>query len=317
MNRIGLIAAVAGLGFAVWVVWQQDWAEVSALLAGAGASLFLVAFAHVLPMAVNAQAWAMLIPGAKRPSLPGMTLQVWIRESINGLLPVGRIGGEVVCFRLLRRWGVRGPAAAGSMMADLALSMISQMLFSLLGLALLSAGGAVVGWLTILLGTLAGLLLAGATIMAMRANWLSRAIDVLNGLAKDRLAGLAAGTRRLDTYMRRLWRRPRAAVLCTVWQFAAWVVGAVEIWVAGWALGLPISWADALMIEALIQALSSAAFLVPGALGIQEAGFVGLAVLAGLPPAAGAALGLARRFRDVVVFLPGLAAWAWMERSGK
>lgn len=314
MNRIGLLAAVAGLGFAVWVVWQQDLAEVSTLLLSAGASLFLVALAHIPAMVVNAQAWAMLMPGNSRPSLPAMTLQVWIRESVNNLLPVGRVGGEIVCFRLLRRWGVKAPAAAGGMMADLALSLISQLLFSLLGIGLLSAGGAVLGWPAIALGVVVGVVLAASTIMVMRANWLSRAIAVLNNMAKDRLAGLAESTRRLDTYMRRLWRRPRAAVLCTAWQFMAWLAGALEIWVAGWALGTPISWSDAVMIEALIQALSSAAFLVPGALGIQEAGFVGLAMLAGLPPAAGAALGLARRFRDVVLFLPGLAAWAWMER---
>jgi uncharacterized membrane protein YbhN (UPF0104 family) len=92
------------------------------------------------------------------------------------------------------------------------------------------------------------------------------------------------------------------------------MAGALEIWVAAWALGTPISIADALLIEALIQTLISAAFVVPGALGVQEAGFIGLAVLVGLDPAAGAALAVARRLRDVVLFLPGLLVWAWMER---
>jgi glycosyltransferase 2 family protein len=74
-----------------------------------------------------------------------------------------------------------------------------------------------------------------------------------------------------------------------------------------------VSLADAVMIEALIQALASAAFIVPGALGVQEAGFVGLAVLAGLDPSMGAALAVTRRLRDVVLYLPGLLAWSWAE----
>jgi len=74
-----------------------------------------------------------------------------------------------------------------------------------------------------------------------------------------------------------------------------------------------VSLADAVMIEALIQTLASAAFIVPGALGVQEAGFVGLAVLAGLEPSMGAALAVTRRLRDVVLYLPGLLAWSWAE----
>ena len=70
------------------------------------------------------------------------------------------------------------------------------------------------------------------------------------------------------------------------------------------------------VIEALIQAVSSAAFLVPGALGLQEAGFIGIGALVGLDPATAAALAVARRVRDLLLFLPGLAAWAWAERRG-
>jgi len=46
---------------------------------------------------------------------------------------------------------------------------------------------------------------------------------------------------------------------------------------------------------------------------VQEAGFVGLAVLAGLDPSMGAALAVTRRLRDVVLYLPGLLAWSWAE----
>jgi uncharacterized membrane protein YbhN (UPF0104 family) len=53
---------------------------------------------------------------------------------------------------------------------------------------------------------------------------------------------------------------------------------------------------------------------VPGALGLQEAGFLGLGMLLGLPAEVAAALAIARRLRDLIVFLPGLLAGVWAER---
>ena len=63
-----------------------------------------------------------------------------------------------------------------------------------------------------------------------------------------------------------------------------------------------------------MQAIASAAFLMPGALGVQEAGFLGLGMLLGLDGEAAAALAVARRFRDLLVFLPGLLFWVRAER---
>ena len=316
MNRIGLALALAGFGIACWVVWQQDFEAVAGLLASAGLfGLVLTALSHIPAMVLNAQAWAMLMPRHARPNLAGMVFQIWVREAVNALLPVGRVGGELVCYRLLRRHGMRAAPAAGGLIADVALSLVSQLLFALLGVGLLAWGGASLGWGGLLAGLLLGAGCAAGFILALRAGLVGRIVTGLNALARDRLAGLAEGARRLDTYMRRLWARPRALLACTAWQFAAWLAGGLEIWVACQALGTPISAADALMIEALIQALASAAFIVPGALGVQEAGFVGLAVLAGLDPSMGAALALTRRFRDLMLYLPGLLAWAVAERQ--
>ena len=67
------------------------------------------------------------------------------------------------------------------------------------------------------------------------------------------------------------------------------------------------------MIEALIQAVSSAAFIVPGALGVQEAAFVVIGAMLGIDATTALALATARRLRDVVIFFPGLIAWQWAE----
>ncbi len=314
MNRIGILLALAGMGGALLLLAQQDLTEVWALLAQAGFGLVLASVAHAMPMLLNAEAWRVLLPGGKRPSLAAMTANVWVRESINGLLPVARIGGEVASYRLLRGEGVRPAAAAASLMVDMAIGILSQLAFALLGLALLATQGAGVGWQGLAAGMLGGLVLAGGFVLAQRSNLLSKVAGALNAVAAGRFEAFTAHSARIDRMARRLWRSKAAIGLCFLWQLLGWVAGALEIWLALYFLGHPVDWSTALAIEAMIQALSSAAFLVPGALGLQEAGFLGLALLLGLPAEAGAALAIARRIRDLVVFLPGLAAWVWAEK---
>lgn len=67
------------------------------------------------------------------------------------------------------------------------------------------------------------------------------------------------------------------------------------------------------MIEALIQGTGSAAFLVPGAIGVQEAGFVLFGSLLGMSHESAAALAVVRRCRDLLLYVPGLIAWQIQE----
>ena len=49
---------------------------------------------------------------------------------------------------------------------------------------------------------------------------------------------------------------------------------------------------------------------MPGALGVQEGGFLVVGGLVGLPPELALALALVRRARDVIIFVPALIAVA-------
>ena len=102
---------------------------------------------------------------------------------------------------------------------------------------------------------------------------------------------------------RRCLARPAVAFL------AAFLALSYALWLAAFSI-----YRYALAIEALVQAVASAAFLMPGALGVQEAGFLGIGALLGLGAEAAAALAVARRLRDLLVFLPGLLFWARAER---
>jgi hypothetical protein len=61
----------------------------------------------------------------------------WIREATNNLLPVAQIGGEVVGAHLLSLFGVGVPEAVASTAIDLTSEMLSQVAFTVFGIAVL------------------------------------------------------------------------------------------------------------------------------------------------------------------------------------
>jgi glycosyltransferase 2 family protein len=123
---------------------------------------------------------------------------------------------------------------------------------------------------------------------------------------------------RLSVSRRRSIRRCRGVVLRYLffWQPLQCVLTALEIWLALYFLGSQVSFIEAVVIESLIQAVSSAAFFVPGGLGVQEGGFILIGGAIGLDPSICLALAGARRIRDLLIFVPGLFAWQIAESSG-
>lgn len=316
MSHVGRALALAGLALAVYLFWRSDPAAVWGLVAQAWFGILLAALVHVIPMALNARAWQVILPKSERLGLPWMTLAVWVRESVNGLLPVARIGGEIVSYRLLRICGVRRYAAVASLLVDMALSVLSQLAFALAGVAVLISHGhssAFVGQLAFGLALM--ILLAIMFVVVQNAGALEKVTSIANRIASGRLDAAIGHSARIDRAVRTAYRRRGSILSCFLWQLTGWMAGALEIAVALHFLGHPVGIVDALAIEALIQAISSAAFVVPAAIGVQEAGFLAVGAAFGLDAQAALALAAARRVRDVAVFFPGLVAWQGMERG--
>jgi len=320
MKHLGRIAALLGLLASLWLVAHDNPGAVLGLMRAAGAGLVLAGLAHVLPMLANARDWQTLIRGANRPTLAGMWHLVWIRESVNSMLPVARIGGEVVSFRLMRRRGLRGSTAAASMVADMQLTLISQLMFTMVGIGFLFAHSAS-GTLR-LASDLAWGILALTPILVLfslvqHASPFERVTRMLNHATSGKLAALVGQSAQIDQAIKLIWRR-RGVVLRYLffWQPLQCVLTALEIWLALYFLGVRISFTEAVVIESLIQAVSSAAFFVPGALGVQEGGFMLIGGAMGLDPSTCLALAGARRIRDLLIFVPGLFAWQIAESAG-
>lgn len=310
MKRVARVLAIVGLAVAAALFARQNVAQIAHLVGSAIPGLMLAAAFHALPMVTNATAWRRLFPRADRPSRALLLRVVWIRESVNGVLPVARVGGEIAAYRVLRKHVSSRAAVAASLAADVALSVLSQAAFALLCIVLLLAAGHGGRFARELAFGVAAMLLAGgAFLLAQRKGALTGAAGLVERFLSGKLRSARARSLRVDRALRDLHARHADVVTCVVLQFVAWVLSAGETWIALHFLGHPVSIAEAMAIEASVQAANSVAFAVPAAVGVQEGAFIVIGSVVGLDATTALALAAARRLRDLVIFLPGLVAW--------
>jgi len=309
--------SVAGMGlalglalFAALVAWQ-GLGDVVATLRSAGAGLLVVAAFHVLPLVLDALGWRALLPAAARPTVLEFALGRWIGESVNSLLPVLQIGGSLARTSFLRRRGVPGGLAGASVVVDVTLVVVSQVAFSLVGVAALVAltGGGRIGLVASLGALLLAALGAGFWIAQGRGLFGAGGRALERFLEREEGPSLGLRAEEIDRSVAELHRDRSALAGSFGWHLASWIAGVGEVWLALRFLGTPVGMSAALLLESLGQAVRAAAFAVPGALGVQEGGFVVLGGALGIPPDTCLALSLAKRAREVLLGLPGLVAW--------
>jgi putative membrane protein len=312
--RIALLLYMT-LGFAVtvWLVIDNGPSTIWKSIATAGWGLSFVVMIRAVIIIINGFVWSRLIvPVAKVPTYIFL-LSRWIREATNVLLPVANIGGEVVGAHVLTFWNVSGPIAIASVVADVLLQTSAQTIFTLFGALLLAqfVDASVMLWM--LVGTAAAMIVLGTFYVVQRyvgAPLIDRAMAAfsIRWLGSQQSAGP-----HLQDAIEAVWRSRRRVMATLIGHLTAWVIGTLEVWVALRIIGRPVSLATSLILESVGSTIGIAAFFVPGAWGVQEAGYIFIGQLVGLPTETALVLSLIKRVPDFVLGIPGLIAWYALE----
>jgi glycosyltransferase 2 family protein len=306
----GLLGLAAATGLIIWSGYEQ----VLHALSIAGWGILWTSLFHLLPMLACIIGWQALMPGRKRPSLLYFLYILWMRSSVNNLMPVARVGGELVAVRVMMKHGIRKTSAIASTVVELTTSVLAVFLFDVIGIGLftLHVADHAVG-LKLAAGLLISMPPIGAMLVVQRMGFFGLLDKVFTLMIRDKWKKYAGNVHKLDRAVHTMYRRMNRVLICGFWQLTGWVLGVGEIWLALYFLGHPLGLLESFMIEALIQASSSAAFIVPGALGVQEAGFLLFGHMLGLAPEIAGALAVIRRCRDLILYVPGLIAWQIQE----
>ncbi len=229
-------------------------------------------------------------------------------EAVNNLTPAGAIGGEPVKVYMLRTLGVPTDRALASVVIAKTAITAGQIIFILIGVPffLHRLGILQKGWIVLL--PLLGLayLFVKLLIRLQTRGLLTSGIGKLKRIL-PRLERWEKKAKSTDAHLLTFYDTSPATFIASVlYCLIGWLLGTVEVGLALFLLGVSFQPADALIIESMVQPLTVAALLIPGALGVQEAGGVFLCQLLGIDPAVGLALMMLKRARQAFYTLVGL-----------
>jgi putative membrane protein len=310
------LLGLAGAALFTALLIREGASQVGSAVAAAGWSILaIVAFHLAVPLFLDAVAWWVLFPTVDRPPLRKIFWMRWIGESVSTLVPSAAVGGDIVRARLTAIKGAALPIAAGTVLVDLTLGVFTQAGFTLLGLVLLvevSGQRNFVG--PTLLGTLAGVLGVAGFYFVQRLGMFRFIGMIVARLANSPAwQSLVQSGEVLDQTVRELYAQGRRIALCCGVTIISLVGGSGEVWIALHALGLRATFVNALVLQSMALTIRSAAFAVPGGLGVQEGGYLVIGNLLGFPGDAAFALSLISRVRELAIGISGLIAWQMIE----
>jgi putative membrane protein len=314
------LAVLSGFALLGWVVYQVGLTDVLNYLHRIG---WWAPFLIVPSLAIalcDAKGWACALPATIH--LPHIPLWRWslarlAGEAVNNLTPTANIGGEPVKVYMLRAHGLTTDAGLASVVVAKTALTVSQVVFVLLGIPffLYRLGWMAQSWWVI--GPLLALAYGFVTLLIhwQRRGLISMAVRALCRILPrwQRLTHWEERAQRIDAHLLSIYDGDsRRFVASTVYHFGGWLLNAVELALFLYFMGVDAPILDALIIETMIQPVSAAGLIIPGAVGVQEAGGVYLCRLLGLDDAAGLTLMALRRGREMLFNLVGLTALAHM-----
>ena len=298
------------IGLTVW--YGAD--HVGQAIVNAGWATVLVVLARIVAVGYAGAGWWLLFPRGDRPSIWTCVGLRYVREAANALLPLAQIGGDFIGARCLALRGVNGARAAASVIVDVLMQAVSQLIFALIGLMLLieMGGNELVVW-PVAIGIAFAVPALGGFVLLQGHLGEKIVTKIIAAFAGDREWRIFGAIGELFARLQDFYSFRSGLIRSIAWHLAGWFVGATEVWIVLKFMGYPIDYGDAVIVESLMHAVRGAAFAVPGALGAQEGALIVLCAMFNVPPDVAIALSLVKRIPDLVIGIPGLAAWQAME----
>lgn len=314
MKHLSYILAVAGVAIVVGLIGYFGVDNVTTAVGRIGLPDFAIIVGwQFLLFAVLGAAWFAIAP-AGAAAHPGVL--IWarmVRDASSNCLPFSQLGGFVFGTRAATLLGVGWVTATATTVVDVTAEFLAQIAFAAIGLGILlsrAPGSAIAMPVEIGLG----LAVLGCFAFVWLQNGAAPLFAKLGKLiASGRLADAQDRVAVIQAELGLIYGHAPRLALGFATHLTGWIMAGAAGWIIYRALGVPIAFDDVLAIEALLSALAAAAFLVPVNAGVQEAGYAGLGAIFGVPPELSLGVSLVRRARDVVVGVPILLLWQYLE----
>jgi len=258
--------------------------------------------------------WRMLLRSRQRGSY---WLCVWgraVRDATGEFLPFSQVGGFVLGARVISMGGVTMANAVASTLGDVTTEFLAQLVFVGIGLAIFSrkAPGSEL-LVPVAIGLCVAVVMGVGLILAQRGAGTRIFRGIALKIAGATGEGAAGHMARLQEALDVMYGERDRLALSALFHLFCWFGTATASYVGFHALGVPLSYIDAICIEAMLHAIMALAFFIPGRAGVQEAAYTVLGGIFGIAPDVALSLSLLRRVRDFVIAVPVLLAWQGLE----
>ncbi len=258
--------------------------------------------------------WRMLLRSRQKGSY---WLCVWgraVRDATGEFLPFSQVGGFVMGARVITLGGVALADSIASTLGDVTTEFLAQLVFVGAGLVILAhkvPGSDLL--MPVSIGLAVAVALGVGLIVAQRGSGTRLFRSLALRIAGSTGEGAAENIQRLQISLDGMYTQRDRLAWASFFHLVCWGGTGTASYIGFHALGIPLSWLDAVCIEAMLHAIMALAFFIPGRVGVQEAAYTLLGGLFGIPPDIALSLSLLRRARDFVIAVPVLIIWQGLE----
>jgi len=313
MRSFALFAGIFGLAILTGLTIYYGFGSVIAAIASSRWATVLVIVVRAGILVAAGVGWWFLVP-AVRCGPYAFVLLRFVREAINSLFPLAVVGGDVIGARLLAQFGVVTSLAVASVLIDLFIQVVCLFFFVLAGV------GIILGLVGHDQVTSTAFILLAIAVPAVTGFFLALNFGAFEPLVRRFVAfgekrkwGAFAHVVDLGGRLQQVWRNHRGLSESFVVHLAAVFLGATEVWIALAFMGHPVSLMEAVAIESLGQGSRSAAFILPGGLGVQDGALIAVCAIFGVPAEVALAMALIKRVPDLILGAPALLGWQALE----
>ncbi len=310
---------LAGLLLFAYLIYRLNPSVLLQHLRRVGPNFFFILAATGAQYVSYSLAWEIFLKSRKRLISFWEILKIKIAgEAVNAITPLSWGGGDPARVLMLK---AHVPVAEG------AASVVVDRTLNNLALALFLIGGTIAAFLRFSLPTFlkVGIPLAILAVTAVSVFVYLRSHEGITEFFLDLAERLRIKrnfsektrlrAREIDGYISGFYKNHRGGFLAAfLLHLLGRLFGLMEIFLAAWFLGFPLSFMDSYLLAMLTVVVNMIFVFIPGAMGVMEGAFAAVFALFNLDPAVGTSIQILRRARMVFwtsvgfVFMSGMKA---------
>lgn len=239
-------------------------------------------------------------------------------ESVNMMVPSAYFAGEPVKAYFLKKYNIPMTDGMASVVVSRTIMVITEIIFVMLGVEFMLfklnlSGFQLVSSIAI---TLLGIPIIIFIILIQKRGFFT---FVLRLLKKFRLNIRYLNEREqrlkeLDENICQFYsHNPKNFFISFVFYFLGWILGITEVVLILYFLGIPVDCLSAYIIESLSTVSKAVTSFIPGSVGGQEGGLIGIFMILNLSVSVALAFGIFRRVRELLWIAAGLFVLSRLE----